>query len=91
MSTKTDPKPDIEVARLVDRLMRRIHASLNAAAPDFDRHGVGPAGGILLLTLADIEPARVHDLATQISRDKSQVTRGIQALERKGLIVRQDC
>ncbi|MEM1371985.1 MAG: MarR family transcriptional regulator [Pseudomonadota bacterium] len=91
MSTKYQAEPDIEIARLVDRLMRRIHASLNAKASEFDRHGVGPAGGMLLLTLAEIEPARIQDLVAHMSRDKSQMTRGIQALERKGLIERRDC
>lgn len=83
--------PDIEIARLVDRLMRRIHASLNATAPDFDIHRIGPSGGILLLTLAEIEPARIQDLVRHMSRDKSQMTRGIQSLETKGLVAREDC
>ncbi|MCR9088946.1 MAG: MarR family transcriptional regulator [Rhodobacteraceae bacterium] len=83
--------PDIEVARLIDRMTRRIHAALNARAAEFDRHRVGPAGGILLLTLADHEPARVQDLVRLMARDKGQMTRGVQALERKGLIARRDC
>ncbi|MEL6373557.1 MAG: MarR family transcriptional regulator [Pseudomonadota bacterium] len=79
---------DVEIARLIDRLMRRIHATLNANAPVFDVHRIGPAGGILLLTLADIAPARLQDVVVQMARDKSQITRGIQALERKGLVER---
>lgn len=82
--------PDIEIARLVDRFMRRIHASLNAKAPEFDAHGVGPGGGMLLLTLAEIEPAPVQELVRQMSRDKSQMTRAIKPLERKGLIERRE-
>ncbi|MEM8957988.1 MAG: MarR family transcriptional regulator [Pseudomonadota bacterium] len=82
--------PDIEIARLIDRMTRRIHAALNARAAEFDRHRVGPAGGILLLTLADHEPARLQDLVRLMSRDKGQITRGVQALERKGLIARRD-
>ncbi|MEL6979906.1 MAG: MarR family transcriptional regulator [Pseudomonadota bacterium] len=80
--------PDIEIARLVDRFMRRINASLNAKASTFDHHRVGPHGGILLLTLAEIEPARLQDLALIMARDKGQMSRGVQALERKGLIER---
>lgn len=83
--------PDIEVARLIDRMTRRIHAALNARATEFDRHRVGPAGGILLLTLGDHEPARLQDLVRLMARDKGQMTRGVQALERKGLIARRDC
>ena len=81
--------PDIETARLIDRMTRRIHAALNARSAEFDRHRIGPAGGILLLTLADHEPARLQDLVRLMSRDKGQMTRGVQALERKGLIARQ--
>ena len=81
---------DIEIAQLLDRLMRRVHAALTAKAPEFDTHKVGPGGGILLLTLAEIEPARVQELVRRMSRDKSQMTRAIQALERKGLIQRRE-
>lgn len=81
--------PDVEIARLTDRLMRRIHASLNAKAATFDRHRIGPAGGIVLLTLADHEPARIQDLVRLMARDKSQMTRSVQALESKGLIERR--
>lgn len=88
MSTNSDAAPDIEIARQVDRLMRRIHAGLNARAGEFDVHQVGPMGGILLLTLAEIEPARMQRLVKQMSRDKSQMTRLVQSLERKGLIER---
>lgn len=83
--------PDVEIARLVDRMTRRIHAALNLRAAEFDHHQVGPAGGILLLTLAENEPARLQDLVRLMARDKAQMTRGVQALERKGLIARKTC
>lgn len=82
---------DIEIAQLMDRLMRRVHAHLNERAPTFDRHRLGPGGGILLLTLAEIAPARMQDLARAMARDKSQITRAVQALEGKGLIERAPC
>ncbi|MEM6665385.1 MAG: MarR family transcriptional regulator [Pseudomonadota bacterium] len=81
---------DIEIAQLTDRFMRRIHAALNVSAPAFDTHRIGPAGGILLLTLADMEPARIQDVVARMARDKAQITRGIQMLERRGLLTRQD-
>lgn len=80
---------DIEIAQLTDRMMRRIHASLNARAQEFDHHHVGPAGGILLLTLAENEPARLQDMVRHMARDKAQITRQIQTLESKGLVQRQ--
>ncbi|MEM9140242.1 MAG: MarR family transcriptional regulator [Pseudomonadota bacterium] len=81
--------PDIEIAHLVDRFMRRIHAALNEKAPEFDTHSVGPGGGILLLTLAEAEPMRIQDLVRRMARDKSQITRAVSTMERKGLIQRR--
>lgn len=80
--------PDIDIAHLVDRFMRRIHGALNARAADFDTHQLGPGGGILLLTLAEAEPTRIHDLVTRVARDKSQITRAVKQLEDKGLVTR---
>lgn len=82
--------PDIETAQLTDRFMRRIHAQLGARAGQFDTHKVGPSGGILLLTLADMAPVKLHALVSAMQRDKSQMTRAVQGLEAKGLIERQD-
>lgn len=81
--------PDIDIAHLVDRFMRRIHATLNANAADFDTHKLGPGGGILLLTIAENAPIRLQDLAARMARDKSQITRGVKALEAKRLVTRQ--
>ncbi|WP_375571985.1 MarR family winged helix-turn-helix transcriptional regulator [Ahrensia marina] len=81
--------PDIETAQLTDRFMRRIHAQLGARAEQFDSHKVGPSGGILLLTLADMAPVKMHALVSAMQRDKSQMTRAVQGLEAKGLIERQ--
>ncbi|MEO0382979.1 MAG: MarR family transcriptional regulator [Pseudomonadota bacterium] len=82
--------PDIETAQLTDRFMRRIHAQLGARSGQFDTHKVGPSGGILLLTLADMAPVKMHALVSAMRRDKSQMTRAVQGLEAKGLIERQD-
>jgi len=81
---------DIEIARLTDRLMRRIQANLNASAHVFDTHKVGPLGGIVLLTLAEIEPAKISDLVGLMARDKSQMTRIIKSLDDKGMLSRHD-
>lgn len=82
--------PDTDIAHLTDRFMRRIHATLNANAATFDHHRIGPSGGILLLTLAEIAPARMNDLVREMARDKSQMTRAVNALEAKGLLERED-
>ena len=87
MSTKT-LMTDIELALLVDRFMRRIHAGVHRKAPQFDTERVGPGGGMILLTLADLGPAQMQELARRLARDKSQMTRAVRALEQKGLISR---
>ena len=79
---------DTNIAILVDRLMRRIHGGIHARAKEFDTENVGPGGGMILLTLADIEPAPVQSIARLMARDKSQMTRAIKSLEGKGLIDR---
>ncbi|MEM9434667.1 MAG: MarR family transcriptional regulator [Pseudomonadota bacterium] len=86
MSTKTKAVPDIEIGKLVDRFMRHIHCELGRKAPTFDTEKVGPAGGLVLMTLADLEPVAIHELVRTIARDKAQITRLLQSLEKKGLI-----
>lgn len=80
-----------EIAYLVDRFMRRISADLHDKALQIDVDRVGPFGGMILLTLSDIEPAPMHELVTQMGRDKSQMTRAIKTLESKGMIERRSC
>jgi len=80
---------DLEIARLVDRLLRRIHGSLHVRAPEFDVYGVGQGGGLLLLTVAEEAPVGPGALSTLLARDKSQITRMVASLERKGLVQRE--
>lgn len=80
-----------EVAYLVDRFMRRIAAGLHAKAVEIDTERVGPLGGMLLLTLSDIQPAPIHRIVEQMGRDKSQMTRLIKLLEEKEMIRRSPC
>lgn len=77
-----------EIAYLVDRFMRRISANLHDKALEIDTERVGPFGGMILLTLSDIEPTPITKLVEQMGRDKSQMTRAIQTLENKGMIAR---
>lgn len=81
--------PDIELALLMDRFMRRVHYGLQAKASGFDRENVGQGGGIILLTIADMGSPGLNELTKRVARDKSQMTRTIRALEGKGLIVRK--
>lgn len=90
MSIKCQPSLDVEIAQLVDRLTRRVHTEIHHRSRAFDTDRIGPVGGFILMTLADIEPAPIHVLVRQITRDKSQVTRVLQKLETKGLIERRN-
>lgn len=78
--------PDIEVGQLVDRFMRSIHADLGRKAATFDKEKVGPAGGMVLMAIADHEPIAIHELVRLIARDKAQITRLLQSLGAKGLV-----
>lgn len=78
-----------ELALLIDRFMRRIHFGLQSKAHLFDTERVGPGGGIILLTLAEMGCPGLHELTTRVARDKSQMTRTIRSLEKKGLVARK--
>lgn len=80
---------DVELALLIDRFMRRIHSSLQSKASDFDTENVGPAGGMVLLTIADLGTPEMHRLTERFARDKSQMTRIVNSLETKGLVARK--
>lgn len=80
---------DTDFALLVDRFMRQIHFGLQARALDFDRKAVGPGGGIVLMTLADMGRTSLNELTKRVARDKSQMTRTMTSLEKKGLVQRQ--
>lgn len=78
-----------EVAQYIDRVMRRINTELHERIPAIDKEGVGPLGTMILMALANIEPAPVQQLVQYMERDKSQMTRAIKSLESKHLITRQ--
>ncbi|MDJ0641486.1 MAG: MarR family transcriptional regulator [Erythrobacter sp.] len=78
----------LEFAFQVDRFMRRLNARVHAQAPEFDREKVGPIGGMILMTLAEVQPAPMQRIATMMGRDKAQLSRMFSSLERKGLVER---
>lgn len=84
-STKADAG---EAAILVDRFMRRVHASIHRRAWSVDAERIGPFGGMILMAIADLEPVAAQDLTAHLSRDKSQMTRAVRTLETRGLVQR---
>ena len=83
--TKTDA---YELATQIDRLMRRMNAGVAARAPLFDPERIGPIGGMILLTIADLQPVPLQRVADTMARDKAQLSRMVSHLERRGLIAR---
>ncbi len=80
---------DVEFALLIDRFMRRIHAAMQTKAQEFDAEKVGPGGGIVLLTLAELDFTSMQELTARVARDKSQMTRTVRQLDNKGLVQRR--
>ncbi|MEO0590625.1 MAG: MarR family transcriptional regulator [Pseudomonadota bacterium] len=80
-----------ELASQIDRLMRRMNAGVAARAPLFDPERIGPIGGMILLTIADLQPVPLQRVADAMARDKAQLSRVISHLERRGLIERAPC
>ncbi|MEL6573965.1 MAG: MarR family transcriptional regulator [Pseudomonadota bacterium] len=82
---------NIALATHLDRFVRRLHVQLTERATQFDPDKVGPGGAILLLTLSDMGTAPFSAVAARLIRDKSQLTREVASLERKGMIARAPC
>ncbi|MEM9751401.1 MAG: MarR family transcriptional regulator [Pseudomonadota bacterium] len=78
----------LTLALHIDRLMRRIHADLHPKALKVDDPKLGPLGGMILMAIDENGPISVQDLSADLARDKGQMTRYVQTLERKALIER---
>ncbi|MEM8878118.1 MAG: MarR family transcriptional regulator [Pseudomonadota bacterium] len=72
----------------LDHVVRRIDAEMHRRVPPFDEDRVGPLGSLILTHLARIAPAPAQRLVEQMGRDASQMTRLINRLENKGMLVR---
>ena len=77
-----------EIAKNMDRLMRRIDAAIHKRAVVLDTDKVGQLGGLVLLAIAELHPVTMQDLVRHVGRDKSQMTRLVQMMEMKGVIAR---
>ncbi len=77
-----------ELAYQIDRLMRRMNAGLEARAPLFDTERIGPIGGMVLLTLAEIQPVPMQRIVEVMARDKAQISRTLAMLERRELVAK---
>ena len=80
----------LDLAISLDRFVRRVHAGLHRHAIEFDNDHIGPFGGLVLMTLADLQPTAIQNLSDTMARDKAQMTRILRSLEGKGVVQRQD-
>ncbi|MEM8925667.1 MAG: MarR family transcriptional regulator [Actinomycetota bacterium] len=78
----------LSLALDLDRLMRALHCTTRRRAEVVDRARIGPFGAMTLMTIADREPLPIQTLATELARDKAQITRTVKLLEETGLIQR---
>lgn len=78
----------VRLAQTVDRFVRRIHEQLHHRALAVDHEKVGPYGGMVLMAISELSPTPVQEITLRMARDKSQITRKLQELERKGLVER---
>lgn len=85
-----DAEEPLELAFQVDRFMRRLNARVHSQAPVFDTERVGPIGGMILLTLAEVQPAPMNQIVMMMGRDKAQLSRMFTNLERRGLVSRSE-
>lgn len=76
------------LALQIDRLMRRLNARVHAQAPLFDTDKIGPIGGMVLMTLSEVQPAPMQRISELMGRDKAQLSRLFANLERRELVKR---
>ena len=74
------------LALQIDRLMRRFHSDLHPRALRVDHEKVGPIGGMILYVISENSPITAHDISVMLGRDKSQISRIVSLLIKKGLV-----
>ena len=74
------------LALQIDRLMRRFHSDLHPRALRVDHEKVGPIGGMILYVISENSPITAQDISATLGRDKSQISRIVSLLIKKGLV-----
>ena len=83
-------KENIDRDMLLERLTRDVISRLRPRAEIMDDHKIGPIGGMLIMSLSTLPPVSLNDVATFMARDKSQITRLVQELLKRGLLQLQN-
>lgn len=66
--------------------MRRFHSDLHPRAQTIDKEKVGPIGGMIMYEISEKPRITAQEISVSIRRDKSQVSRVVSLLLRKGLL-----
>lgn len=77
---------EASLALQIDRLMRHFHSDLHPRAQRIDQEKIGPIGGMILLVISETSPITAQAIGTTLGRDKSQISRIVSLLIKKGLI-----
>ncbi|MEL6857971.1 MAG: MarR family winged helix-turn-helix transcriptional regulator [Pseudomonadota bacterium] len=77
---------DAKLALQIDRLMRQFHSDLHPRAQQIDAEKIGPIGGMILFVISERGPITAQEISAALGRDKSQVSRVVSLLIRKGMI-----
>lgn len=77
---------EASLALQIDRMMRRFHSDLHPRAQSIDEEKIGPIGGMILLVISETSPITAQAISTTLGRDKSQVSRIVSLLIKKGLL-----
>lgn len=72
---------------LIERFVRDAMSRVRPRAHKLDQGRLGPIGGVALISLLDQAPLPMQVIATNLQRDKSQVTKIVRVLERNHLVV----
>lgn len=81
-----DLNDEATLALQIDRLMRRFHSDLHPRAQLVDQEKIGPIGGLILYVISEANPTSAQEVSSTLGRDKSQVSRVISLLIKKGLV-----
>ena len=84
-----DCSSDLTLALDLDRLIRWLDCSMRPRLIEADHLRIGPFGAMVLACIADHEPIALQSLSQRRDRDKSQITRTVQKLERKTLVSKE--
>ena len=84
-----DDPANLALALDLDRLIRWLDCSMRPRMSAADHVGVGPFGAMVLASIADLEPIPLQALSHHLDRDKAQITRTVQMLERESLVTKE--